>query len=86
MWQYVFIVKNKGLGRGLRRSLLEIRLEEVQPLANLQKYFGQVFQTPFEIPLKPSVTQIGTFYPACTIKRVDYGSLSFYGNYLTKVS
>ena len=55
-------------------------------LANLQKYFGQVFQTPFEIPLKPSVTQIGTFYPACTIKRVDYGSLSFYGNYLTKVS
>ena len=86
MGQYVFITKNKRLGRGLRRSILEIRLEEVQPLANLQKYFGQVFQTPFEIPLKPSFTEISTFYPACTIKRVDFGSRSFHGNYLTKVS
>ena len=48
--------KKQKAGRGLRRSILEIRLEEVQPLANLQKYFGQVFQTPFEIPLKPSFT------------------------------
>ena len=78
--------KNKGLGLGLRKSILEIRLDGVQPLANLQKYFGKVFQTPFEMLLKPSVTQIGTFYSVCTIWRADFGSLSFYDNYLTKVS
>ena len=86
MGQYVFTIKNKGVGLGLRKSILEIRLDGVQPLANLQKYFGKVFQTPFEMLLKPSVTQIGTFYSVCTIWRADFGSLSFYDNYLTKAS
>ena len=47
------IRKHKGLGLGLRRSILEIRLDRVRDtLANLQKYFVQVFQTPSETPLK----------------------------------
>ena len=35
--------------------------------------------------LKPSFTQIGTSYPACTIWRVDFRSLSFSDNYFTEL-
>ena len=86
MGQYVLIIKKIGPGLGLLRGILEIWLNGARdPLEKIQKHFGQVIQTLLDTPLKPNFTQIGTLYPTCTIWRVNFGPLSFYDNYLTKV-